>query len=85
MVIPSGLFVQSAVYAMRDISTYITQDQEEELRNALNEKMCGILGIPFPPSKEVVIGYHLGLQVARTIYSGAPALVLHGVYPSDLL
>lgn len=68
------MFIESAQDMLKTLDKWTRDDQKKELKFA-------VAGA----SDDFAAGYELGLQTARAILAGSPALVLKGVKPSDVL
>jgi len=83
MQIPAAMFIESAADQMPKLSDFVRNDQLKELASFgdLRAQELGASGL----SDDFKIGYTLGLQTARTVVAGSPALMVKGVKPDDVL
>lgn len=85
MLIPAAMNIESAVNMLDHVPQLNLNDQSKEFISAMGASTCKKLGIRFPVSDEVLIGYRLGLQTARVFIRGDVALNLKGINPEDVL
>lgn len=86
MQIPAAMFIESTLDGeKKNVRPDILEDQEKELTSAVGADKAKELGIKFPLSEEFILGYFLGLQVARTMIATNVTLRLKGIDPKDIL
>ena len=81
--IPAAMFIESAADSISTLDPAVAADQLKELASfgdARAQKL-GASGL----SKDLQIGYELGLQTARAILATSMALISKGVKPGDVL
>ena len=85
MIVPAAMNIESAVDMLKDVPAEVKTDQRLELISAIGADTATKLGITYPVPKEFLVGYELGLQVARVMLLGSAALAIKGVDPKDVL
>lgn len=85
MLVPPAMNIESALDLMKYVPQNVLNDEATELIAAMGADTCAKLGIKFPISDELIIGYRLGLQTARAVLAGSAALLLKGVDPKTVL
>lgn len=68
-----------------NLSDFIRRSQVKELQSAMGAETIEKLGAAFPPSKEFIAGYELGLQTARFALVGSISLMIAKIKPTDVL
>lgn len=80
---PAAMFIEAAATSFHQADLIMLDSQQKELTAFGDERVreLGVKGL----NNDFRMGYALGLQTARMIMAGSPALRLKGVNPGEVL
>lgn len=86
MLSPAVMMIEIAIDTMKKddyMPQWLKESQVKELQSLGDARVqaIGATGL----SNDFVVGYELGLAVARTVIAMSPPLVLNGINPKDVL
>jgi hypothetical protein len=80
---PAAMFIESAADSLKTVSKWLRESQLKELQSFGDTRAQALGATGVTPDFQK--GYELGLQTARTIIAGSPAIMLKGIKPEDVL
>jgi hypothetical protein len=83
--VPPAEAIEGAIDNLKAVPAWIAKDQRGELTSAVGEDAAKKLGITFPLTADMEIGYDLGLAVARRMVTSSVALQVANIKPDEVL